>query len=382
MEKRVAITGAGIAGLSAAIALRNIGIEAVVFESAPVLKPLGAGLALAANAVKAFDYLGIAKEVVRNGKVLPSFTIYDQQGKVITKNDSLQLNEKYGTSNLTIHRADLHKVLLSKLDKSSIQLNKKVVDYVKNGDEVSIKFQDGTSYETDYLIVADGIHSPLRKKLLPDSLPRFAGYTCWRAIIENVEPGVVEASETWGTDGRFGIVPLANNKIYWFACLNSSQDNEVYKNYTVEDLRLHFKDFHGSIPAILKKTKNENLIWNDIIDIKPIHQYAFDNILFIGDAAHATTPNMGQGASQAIEDAAFLLSEVKKTSDFTVAFKRFEERRLERTHYITNTSWKIGRAAQIENKVLAAIRNMVFRLIPDGLNERQFKLLYNVSFDN
>ncbi len=381
MEKTIAISGGGIAGLSAAIALRQAGYNPVIFESVPSLKTMGAGLALAANALKAFDYLGVGQDIVRHGRKLSSFVIYDEKGKVITRNDSLRISEKYGLDNLTIHRADLHKVLLSRLDKSALFFDKKAVDFESSGDKIMLKFEDGSFFETDYLIVADGIHSPLRKKLLPDSEPRFAGYTCWRAVIENCESDIKQASETWGTAGRFGIVPLANNKIYWFACINTTRNNETLKKYTIEDLQRHFGDFHAPIPAILKKTRNEQLIWNDIIDLKPIERYAFGNILFIGDAAHATTPNMGQGASQAVEDAAFLLSELRKTGDFGSAFRNFETRRLERTHYITNKSWKIGKAAQLENKCLASIRNAVIRMLPERVNERQFEILYNINFE-
>ncbi len=108
-------------------------------------------------------------------------------------------------------------------------------------------------------------------------------------------------------------MPLAHNKIYWFACINAKAQDEKIKAFRVADLAAHFKDFHAPIPQILQETKDEHLLWNNINDLQPIHQFAFGNIVLIGDAGHATTPNMGQGACQAIEDAIVLADELSKT---------------------------------------------------------------------
>lgn len=378
--KRFTIIGGGIAGLTTAIALNKAGIETLIFEAAPEIKAIGAGLVLAANAIKAFQKLGISEEIVTYGRLLPSFSVYNQKGELITRTDSRVISKKNGMDNFTIHRSKLHALLLSKLSADKIQTNKRAIDIEQKGNSIMIKFQDGTSYETDFLIVADGIHSSIRKKLLPDSHPRYSGYTCWRAVIDNTSLKIDESSETWGGKGRFGIVPLAENKIYWFACINANQNDMRMKQFTINDLKNLFVAYHNPIAEILKETKDENLIWNDIIDLKPIRQYAFKNIVLIGDAAHATTPNLGQGACQAIEDAVILADEIKGDADIAKAFRSFEKRRLKRTHYIVNTSWKIGKVAQLENNILIAIRNFLFGQLPASFNKKQFKRLYEVDF--
>ena len=380
MKKNITIVGGGIAGLTTAIALNKAGFCTTIFEAAPEVKAVGAGLALAANAMKAFQKIGIAEDIIAEGRILPAFLLLDQQGKQLAKTNSEVLSKKYGVDNFTIHRADLHRVLLSKLDPTTVHSNKRIVDIVTQGEKTVLIFQDGNTHETEVLVAADGIHSPIRKKLLPESKERYAGYTCWRAIIDNTKLQITESSETWGNNGRFGIVPLAHNKIYWFACINAKAQDEKKKAFRVADLAAHFKDFHAPIPQILQETKDEHLLWNDINDLQPIHQLAFGNIVLIGDAGHATTPNMGQGACQAIEDAIILADELSKTDNVTAAFKAFEKRRIQRVHRIVNTSWTFGKIAHIENTLLISARNFLFRHIPASINEKQVQVVYEVDF--
>ncbi len=374
------ILGAGIAGLTTAIALQKIGIKAQVFEAAPDIKPLGAGLLLAANAVKAYQHLGIAEKMVERGRLLPTFEILDQAGSTITRADAGAISQKYGLHNFAIHRAALHEALLTELDAEQIITGKRAMGFEKNEDTITIQFQDGATIATDYLIVADGIHSSVRRQLLPDATPRYAGYTCWRAVVDAGDLKLSAASETWGTDGRFGIVPLTDNRIYWFACINAAANDATMRRYTVEDLQRHFGHYHAPVAQILAQTRDEDLIWNDIIDLKPLKNFAFGNIVLIGDAAHATTPNMGQGACQAIEDAVILADEMAKNSNPALAFRAFEQRRLKRTHYIVNNSRALGRVAQLNNPVLAAARNALFRMLPERVNERQMRTLFEVDF--
>ncbi len=375
MQTPISIVGGGIAGLTTAFALQNMGISVKVFEAASEIKAAGAGLALGANAIKAFEKLGIAQEVTEAGRQLSAFTIYDDKGKLLTRTNTERLSKKYGVNNFTIHRSVLHKVLLSKLDTACIVTGKRSKDIQQEKEGYSVLFDDGSELETNCLIVAEGINSPIRQKLLPGTRLRYSGYTCWRGVVNNSSLQIDETSETWGTKGRFGIVPMANNTVYWFACINAEANSEAFKSFKIKNLLDHFEDFHSPIPQILSDTAEEALIWGDINDLEPIDQYAFGNAVLIGDAAHATTPNMGQGACQALEDAVILSREIQRSADMQSAFKSFEKKRLKRTHFIVKRSYQIGKIAQERNPLLAGLRNMVLRLIPQKINEKQLEFL-------
>lgn len=377
-----AIVGGGIGGLTLAIAMQRQGYQVKVYESAVDIKPLGAGIMLAANAIKALSEIGIAEDVITKGKVLRKLIIKDLHGKIISETDSERIKLRYGLiNNFTIHRADLHDVLLQKLQPGTLELGKGCIDFKQN-DGVTLHFEDGTTAHADYVIASDGIHSVFRKKLLPESQPRYAGYTCWRAVIDNVPAdfNYEETIETWGAGSRFGIVPLNGKRVYWFACINAPVNDQAKRAYKVDDLLKHFGEFHDPVSKILMRTKDEQVIWSDIHDLAPIKKFAFGNVVLMGDAAHATTPNMGQGACMAIEDAAVLANCLDEYSSPEEAFYHFEKQRITRTTKIVNTSWRLGRVAQLQNPILAKLRNTAIRLTPQSVAEKQFKFLYEVDF--
>lgn len=383
ISKEIAIIGGGIGGLTLAIALQRKGFKPRVYEQAPELKMIGAGLGLSGNAIKAFSEIGISDAVLEAGTILKCVAIKDIHGHILNETNSEAISEKYGiANNFSIHRADLHEALLQRVNAESITLGKVCIDFQQTTKGVSLSFQDGTTITADYVIASDGIHSVFRKKLLPQSLPRYAGYTCWRAVIDYAPDNFdrEETSETWGPGARFGIVPLSHNRLYWFATLNAKANDEKLKNYTPKDLLRHFQYFHHPIPHIIQQTKKEQLIWSDINDLAPIKQFAFHNILLLGDAAHATTPNMGQGACMAIEDAATLANCMESFVSVEEAFRQFQAKRINRTTKIVNTSWRVGRIAQWENPWLMRLRNVAIRSTPTRVAEKQIKFLQDITF--
>jgi 2-polyprenyl-6-methoxyphenol hydroxylase-like FAD-dependent oxidoreductase len=338
---------------------------------------------LAGNAVKAFADIGIEKDVVAAGKKLQCASLKEADGTVITQTDIEEMTRLFGVLNsFTIHRADLHDILFSQVAPGTVQLGKSAVDFSQHEGGVTILFGDNTSVQADYLIAADGIHSIVRTKLLPESRPRYSGYTCWRGVTNGFPAGMDmnETSETWGPGRRFGVAPLTKDRVYWFATLNTSAQNPRMRAASLETLKEVYRDFHFPVLQLLSITREDQLIWGDIIDLKPIKKFAFGRVLLIGDAAHATTPNLGQGACMAIEDAA-ALSNALTTYEPEEAFRKFEAHRIQRTTSIVNQSWRFGRVAQLDNRLLMALRNGVFRMVPASTLRNQLKELYDVSFN-
>jgi 2-polyprenyl-6-methoxyphenol hydroxylase-like FAD-dependent oxidoreductase len=384
---KIAIIGAGIGGLTTALALRKFrpDISVQIFERSPELKAVGAGITLAANAMAAFEQLEIHEKVAHKSTILHRVKILDKAGNIITQTDNISIDKELGTiSSFSIHRAHLQALLLAELPKTTVHLGKKVTDFTQNDHSVKIQFEDQTTIETDFVIATDGIHSTFRQQLLPHSTIRYAGYTCWRGITGHIPPNfdTVTATETWGNGKRFGIVPIKGGGAYWFACINSPiANNETFKAYKKEELLNSFKGFHKPIKDLIRLTTQHDIIWNDIIDFAPIKQFAFANILLLGDAAHATTPNMGQGACQAIEGAVILAKTLQQYADIKDAFRHFEQKRLNRTAYIVNHSWQLGKIAQWQNPLATFLRNSIFRLLPAKANKKQIMKILYVKFE-
>ncbi len=375
--RKILIIGGGIGGLTTAIALQQKGLNVQVYENALVLQPLGAGIVLAANAMQVLRTLGLEGEILAQGKLLRHFSILSQQGDVLAQTDSLRVSQRYGNDNFAIHRADLHRVLLARLGNGVVHPGKRCTGFTQTARGVQVRFDDGTEATGDYLVAADGIHSAIRRQLLPESAPRYAGYTCWRTVIDGWPAGFngERASETWGHRGRIGMVPLTGNRIYLFACKRAPARSEQMRQYTTAQLLASFHDYHTPVPQVLAAAHHP-LLWNDILDLAPLRQFAFGRVVLTGDAAHATTPNMGQGACQAIEDALVLANCFEKYPDGEAAFKVFEQKRLARTGEIIRTSRQIGQVAQLENKFLAALRNAAMRWVPESVNEKRLEFLY------
>lgn len=367
----ISIIGGGIGGLTLGNFLKQQDIDFKIYESAPEIKPIGAGIAMAGNAMQIFDKLGLREKIENAGTKMHALIITDKNLKTISKTDVLKLESKYNVCNIAIHRADLQRILSENISERII-LNKRL-SKIEKRENYHLTFEDRTEIVSEIVFGADGVKSLVRNQILKSGEIRNAGQKCWRGILQTEIPEKYShnAYEIWGTGKRFGFVKVRENTLYWYALVNE-------KFYSKDiDLLEKFRDFHPDILEMIAKTSKANIIFNDIIDIKPMNHWSAENLCLIGDAAHATTPNMGQGGCQAVEDAYILSKLLEIEKDWNKVFHQFEKIRKNKVYHIVNTSWTIGKIAQWEN--FTGVRNFIFRMIPASVNQKQMEKIMKLE---
>jgi len=377
-KMKTIIIGGGIAGLTTAIALEQIGFETAVYESSPQLSVAGAGIWMATNAMQVFHRLGLADKICAQGVSLDRIEVADYSMKPIQATEQLLFVDTYGYGVTSILRSRLRDILVSHYGKA-IHCGKKLQRVEEEGDVVKAFFEDGTSAIGDLLIGADGIHSAVRQQLVPSARLRYAGQTCWRGIapISLAAPFKKACVETWGKNYRFGLSVISDQEVYWFAVAKAPEGQSDKGNRKAKLTKM-YADFGDPIPDIIAATPETRIIRNDINDLKPISKWYQGRICMIGDAAHATTPNMGQGGGQAVEDAWFLSQILKEEPLPELAFKRFQEKRRKKVDQVVRTSWQIGKIAHLPFG--QGLRNFLLRKTPKALAEKQMLALYNIDY--
>ena len=296
--RRVIIIGGGIGGLCTAIGLHRLGLDVSVYEQAPAFAEVGAGLTIWANAIKALRKLGISEDAL-GGARLRQGVLSSWNGKRLSTSSIEALEPALGAPGLAVHRADLHHALLSALPRDTVQVGYTCTGFEQDPDGVTVCFSDGSTQRADLLVGADGIHSVVRRQLFPGVTLRYAGYPAWRGVVtlerQSLAPGT---SELWGRGARFGIVPIGNERVYWFATANLPAGLRPAPDERKAELLRRFSAWHAPIEELIKTTPPENILYNDIFDFPPIPRWSEGRVTLLGDAAHPTTPNMGQGAAR------------------------------------------------------------------------------------
>lgn len=377
--KPILISGGGIAGLALAISLCNRNIEVQVYEKVSHLSGIGAGLMLGPNAWKAIDHLGIRSIVKPHVTPLKTFTIKRAGGRHIsTQRDNLLSQLSGGEYTRSVHRAALHEALIRALPKGVLHTGSTVAAYHNNDKGVTMQLEDGTAVEGSALIAADGIHSRLRAATGDTRKPRYSGYTCWRGIAPFKLPQH-EGSETWGKNGRFGIVPLSHEQVYWYATVNADRQDSYVKSWNKQQLMTNFNRYHEPIPDLLRNTPESAILQNDIDDLPPAARLAYGKVLLIGDAGHATTPNLGQGAALALEDAAWLSQRLPQDQP-EMCFEQFEQARLNRINWVVSQSNQIGKIGQWAHPIAVGLRNTLMTFAPASMNHKMLSRIYSIEF--
>lgn len=361
------IIGAGIGGLCAGIGLKQVGVNVSIYEQSDEPRAAGAGLTLWANAVHALNRLNLGDSVQSHALEVKS-AIRRADGRVLSALDPDKAQARFGAPVLAVHRVDLMRTLLDHLG-DAVHYGKRFDHYETHGDQVSAVFTAGATVTGDLLIGADGIGSAVRQQMHPHATPVYRGYPAWRAVLDYDHARANHTwGESWGRGARFGTVPLSEGRIYWFATANRPANSPPTDHrQTLESL---FNEWHRPIPDLIAATPDDAILYNDIADIDPLATWIDGRAVLLGDAAHAMTPNMGQGACQAIEDAAALTDAIRHETTLDAALTRYERQRLGHTSRIVLQSRRIGQLGQVRHPVMVALRNRTTRLMPEGVSLR------------
>jgi 2-polyprenyl-6-methoxyphenol hydroxylase-like FAD-dependent oxidoreductase len=348
VQLRILIVGAGIGGLGLARALGRLGIAADVVERETSWDQTGAGIYLPGNAVRALRMLGLESAVMERAAPIQRQRICDHRGRLLSDIDLSPLWGGVGAC-VALHRADLHEVLASYGDGVRVRMGLPVRRLHQHGEQVTVEFGDGTTDEYDIVVGADGVHSTVRDLTFGASAVRPLGQRAWRFVTRC--PAEVD---TWsvflGRAASFLAIPIGRGRVYCYC----DAPEPVGAGATLASL---LTDFEGPVPAILDSIGPETAVHVGPIEEVRLDRWRSGSVVLIGDAAHATSPNMAEGAAMALEDG-LVLSECLATGvPIPQALASFEARRNPRTHWVRAQTHRRDRTRGLP----PVVRNAVLR---------------------
>ncbi|MEM9455120.1 MAG: FAD-dependent monooxygenase [Myxococcota bacterium] len=360
-SQKILIAGGGIGGCAAAHALRRRGFMVEVFERSPEIKEVGAGLSLWPNATRVLRLLGLGHIVERLAGPFVDSAIFTARGDLVTRNPATIFNDRYGDPLILVHRAELLDALIDVLGPDVVRTGARCEGFAQDREGVTLRLVGGEEVRGDLLIGADGIRSAVRRELGLPTRTRYAGYTSWRGIMRLADSGLDVDDDFWGYylgEGKqVGISALSGGRVYWFATKNTKPGGHGSPDGHKSDLLALLTHWPKAVRRIVGATPADVVMRNDIIDLKPVKRWGEGRVTLLGDAAHAATPNMGQGACMALEDALILAQCLSGSSDLVAGLRDYESRRIARANRIVARSWWTGKLFQLDSRVLCWLRD-------------------------
>lgn len=365
---RALIIGGGIGGVTAAYALARAGLSVSAFEQAsdPHQIYVGSGIHLWNNTMRALGEIGLDRKVMDvagPGAIVEYFDIYSYTGRLLASVPLERTRARIGAECIGINRAELLPALAEELPEGVLQLGRRCIGYEQLDGVVVARFEDGNDETGDVLIGADGAHSGIRRQLLGDGPPLYAGYTIWQGITnvpEELAPiGVFPI--VFGPGQRFAYYHVDQQRLYWFAVANAPEGENEPAAERKPMLLERFRGWLPPIAEIIESTPADATHRRDLYYRDPGERWGEGRVTLLGDAAHAMTFDLGQGAGQSIEDGVVLARCLAGPLDAVGALRDYEARRMKRTAHMQKLSRFIGRAAAWERRPAVLVRDLAWR---------------------
>jgi 2-polyprenyl-6-methoxyphenol hydroxylase-like FAD-dependent oxidoreductase len=335
--ERILIVGGGIAGLTAAIALRQRGFSPELIECEPAWRAAGAGIALQPNAMRLLRALGVGAAVEQAGAPLQRFKYCTSQGEVLAEIDLVELWKEVGRG-AGVERTKLQEALLRALTGAQCRLGTWITTLGPKKGSVGVRFSDGRSEDYDLIVGADGIRSSVRSFSISDAAPSYTGQMGWRSLAP-IRRDTPDEVQFWLGDGCFfGLFPVSNKHTYGFGYINELERRHDLAQGRLERLRERFAAFGGLVKAYLATLEREEQIHWAAIESLELDHWHEGRVVLIGDAAHASSPMMGQGGCMAIEDAAVLAELLQSSESVEAALNAYVLRRRARVDWVQRQS--------------------------------------------
>lgn len=354
---KIAVIGAGIGGLSAALALQKSGYDVTVYEKVAEMRPVGAAISVWSNGIKCLNYLGLHEKVVAVGGTMASLAYINGKDNATMTQFSLQpLVEAMGERPYPISRADLQFMLLDAVGEQNVKLGKRMTQLSDDGKTVTIDFADDSTAQADLVVCADGTHSYAREYVTGEKMQRrYAGYVNWNGLID-IDESIAPATQ-WttfvGEGKRASLMPIAGGQFYFFfdVPLEKGLDNhrENYQN----NLRRYFSGWCEPVQKLINQMDASVTNRVEIHDIEPFMTFYKGRVVLLGDAGHSTTPDLGQGGCQAMEDAVYLARSLQVNSlGIEDALARYQAKRAPRVKELVLKARKRCNVTHMKDKAV------------------------------
>jgi 2-polyprenyl-6-methoxyphenol hydroxylase-like FAD-dependent oxidoreductase len=369
----IAIVGGGIGGLSCALALRRLGFDARIFEQAPALGEVGAGIGLWCGAIRCLEEIGVSDSFWEARRCpFERAEIATPDGRVLTRFDVTEVTRH--APSFVVHRARLHEALALELDPARVVLGARCTGLTQDATGVTLRFADGSDAGARVVIGADGLRSVVRAALFGSRQPRYSGETCYRAVTRFTVRELGTLREVQGAGRRSAVHPLDPERVYWWATRRVPAGEEESPETRKAVLQRSFAGWRFGFPEALAATPPDAILKNDLYDRPALRTWSSGRVTLVGDAAHPTTPNLGLGGCMAIEDGLVLARAfAEHDGDYVRAFAQYEQERRARTNGVVRASYVFGRLGSVTSPWSVRLRELVTAATPSRLVSHFFR---------